>query len=61
MLYHLTLDDPQRGVLVVTAVTVLGALVSALVTGRWSDRVGRREVFVAVVGGLLVRRVRPVG
>ncbi|WP_084175487.1 MFS transporter [Actinokineospora spheciospongiae] len=57
LLYYLTdelaLADPQRGVLVITAVTVLGAMVSALVTGRWSDRLGRRKVFVAVGGALM--------
>ena len=57
LLYYLTdemrLDDPQRGVLTLTAVTVLGAMASALVTGRWSDRIGKRKVFVAF-GGVLM-------
>ncbi|MEU6644646.1 MFS transporter [Saccharomonospora sp. NPDC046836] len=57
LLYYLTdeLDvaDPQRSLLMVTAVTVLCAMVAALTAGRWSDRVGRRRVFVAAGGGLL--------
>jgi MFS family permease len=57
LLYYLTdelrMADPQRGVLVATAVTVLGAMVSAVLAGRWSDRVGRRREFVAAGGFLM--------
>lgn len=57
LLYYVTdelqVPDPQRAVLTVTAVTVLCAMVAALVTGRWSDRIGRRKVFVAAGGALM--------
>ncbi|MDT0492610.1 MFS transporter [Streptomyces griseus] len=57
LLYYLTdelrVPDPQRATMMITAVTVLSAMASALGAGRWSDRVGRRKVFVAG-GGLLM-------
>ncbi|MBB1257097.1 MFS transporter, partial [Streptomyces sp. OF3] len=57
LLYYLTdelrVADPQRATMTITAVTVLSAMAAALGAGRWSDRVGRRRVFVAG-GGLLM-------
>jgi MFS family permease len=57
LLYYLSdelaVPDPQRAVLVITAATVLCAMVAALLAGRWSDAVGRRRVFV-VAGGTLM-------
>ena len=50
---ELRVADVQRSVLTVTAVTVLCAMLAALTVGRWSDRVGRRRVFVAA-GALLM-------
>jgi MFS family permease len=44
--------DPATGVLVVTAVNLSFMLGSVLLTGIWSDRIGRRRVFV--LGGGLV-------
>ncbi len=44
--------DPETGVLVVTAVNLTFMLGSVVLTGIWSDRIGRRRVFV--LGGGLV-------
>jgi MFS family permease len=57
LLYYLTdelrVPDVQQAMLTTTAVTVLCAMTAALVTGRWSDRSGRRKVFVAAGGALM--------
>ncbi|SDC22957.1 MFS transporter [Actinokineospora iranica] len=57
LLYYLgdemRVADPRRAALVITAVTVLCAMASALAAGRWSDRAGRRRAFVAA-GGLFM-------
>jgi MFS family permease len=57
LLYYLTdelrREDPQRSMLTITALTVLCAMAAAVTSGRWSDRVGRRRVFVAG-GGFLI-------
>ncbi|TKG60503.1 MFS transporter [Prauserella endophytica] len=50
---ELRVEDVQESVLTVTAVTVVCSMLAALVTGRWSDRAGRRRVFVAA-GALLM-------
>lgn len=44
---ELRVEDAQKAVLTVTAVTVLCSMLAAMMTGRWSDRVDRRRVFVA--------------
>ncbi|MFF0742421.1 MFS transporter [Streptomyces sp. NPDC004111] len=53
-------DDPETGVLVLTAVNGVTLLATVVVSGAWSDRVGRRKPFVlwsgvlmAVAAGLL--------
>lgn len=57
LLYYLTdalrVDEPQEAVLTVTAATVLCAMAAALIAGRWSDRTGRRRVFVAAGGAAM--------
>lgn len=57
LLYYLTdalhVEDPQQAMLTVTAATVLCAMAAALIAGRWSDRVGRRRVFVAAGGAAM--------
>jgi MFS family permease len=45
--------DPETGVLVATAVNLAAMLGSVVLTGVWSDRSGRRRVFVAG-GGVLM-------
>ncbi|BBG01403.1 MULTISPECIES: MFS transporter [Pseudonocardia] len=45
--------DVAGSVLVVTALTVVSAIVASLVSGRWSDRTGRRKVFVVGGGALM--------
>jgi MFS family permease len=47
--------DPEAGVLIVTGVDLVFMLGSVVLAGMWSDRVGRRRVFVA--GGGLVMAV----
>lgn len=39
--------DPAGGVLVLTGLYALMVIVTTVVAGRWSDRVGKRRVFVA--------------
>jgi MFS family permease len=39
-------DDPERGVLILTAVNSVTLLATVVVGGAWSDRVGRRKPFV---------------
>ncbi|SCK40124.1 MFS/sugar transport protein [Streptomyces sp. WMMB 714] len=57
LLYYLTdalrVDEPQEAMLTVTAATVLCAMAAALIAGRWSDRAGRRRVFVAAGGAAM--------
>ncbi|MCO1654546.1 MFS transporter [Pseudonocardia humida] len=45
--------DPATGVLIATAVDLGFMLIAVVLTGMWSDRVGRRRVFVTG-GGLLM-------
>ncbi|HET7761204.1 MAG TPA: MFS transporter [Phycicoccus sp.] len=47
------LDDPENGVFVVIAVNSVVVAVCAVLAGRWSDRVGRRKVFVIVAGTVM--------
>jgi MFS family permease len=39
-------DDPPAGVLVLTGIYALMVMITAVVAGPWSDRVGRRKPFV---------------
>ena len=39
-------DDPPAGVLVLTGIYALMVMITAMVVGPWSDRVGRRKPFV---------------
>ncbi|WP_151481402.1 MFS transporter [Streptomyces albicerus] len=42
--------DPERGVLILTAVNAVMLLATVVVAGVWSDRVGRRKPFVTWSG-----------
>ncbi|GGT07910.1 MFS transporter [Streptomyces chromofuscus] len=46
-------DDPEQGVLVLTAVHGVALLATVVVGGVWSDRVGRRKPFVHWSGVLM--------
>ncbi|MFJ9146531.1 MFS transporter [Streptomyces sp. NPDC102270] len=46
-------DDPERGVLILTAVDSVALLATVVVGGVWSDRVGRRKPFVRWSGVLM--------
>ncbi|MFZ3557464.1 MFS transporter [Streptomyces sp. BH055] len=50
---RLHLDDPDSGVLVLTAVNGVTLLATVVVGGAWSDRVGRRKPFVLWSGVLM--------
>lgn len=41
-------DDPDAGVLILTVVYAVAVVLTAVLAGRWSDRVGRRKPFVAI-------------
>jgi MFS family permease len=43
-------DDPETGVLILTAVYSACVLLTAVASGSWSDRLGRRKVFVTWSG-----------
>ena len=43
-------DDPETGVFVLTAVYAVFIVASTVIFGLWSDRLGRRRVFVVVSG-----------
>ena len=43
-------DDAEGGVLVLTAVNAVAMVATVVVSGIWSDRVGRRRVFVCGAG-----------
>jgi MFS family permease len=45
--------DPDVGVLVLTAIYSLCVIVTAVSSGAWSDRVGRRKVFVTGSGAVM--------
>ncbi|MEU0071616.1 MFS transporter [Streptomyces sp. NPDC006332] len=47
------IDDPEQGVLILTAVDSVALLATVVVGGIWSDRVGRRKPFVAWSGVLM--------
>lgn len=46
-------DDPEQGVLILTAVDSVALLATVVVGGIWSDRVGRRKPFVRWSGVLM--------
>ncbi|WP_329339412.1 MFS transporter [Streptomyces sp. NBC_00663] len=46
-------DDPERGVLILTAVNSVTLLATVVVGGVWSDRLGRRKPFVRWSGALM--------
>ncbi|MBM7171728.1 MFS transporter [Streptomyces sp. G44] len=46
-------EDPEGGVLVLTAVNGVTMLATVVVGGAWSDRVGRRKPFVLWAGTLM--------
>jgi MFS family permease len=46
-------DDPEQGVLILTAVDSVALLATVVVGGIWSDRVGRRKPFVKWSGVLM--------
>ena len=46
-------DDPEQGVLILTAVNGVTLLATVVVGGVWSDRVGRRKPFVVWSGVLM--------
>ncbi|MET9966580.1 MFS transporter [Streptomyces sp. NPDC006356] len=46
-------DDPEQGVLILTAVNSVTLLATVVVGGVWSDRVGRRKPFVYWSGVLM--------
>jgi MFS family permease len=43
-------DDPEAGVFVLTGVYAATLVATTVVGGIWSDRLGRRKVFVTVAG-----------
>jgi MFS family permease len=46
-------DDPDTGVLILTAIYSVCVLVTAISLGRWSDRAARRKVFVTASGWVM--------
>ncbi|MEU9172741.1 MFS transporter [Streptomyces sp. NPDC048420] len=46
-------DDPEQGVLILTAVDSVALLATVVVGGIWSDRLGRRKPFVRWSGVLM--------
>jgi MFS family permease len=47
------IDDPDTGVLILTAIYSVCVLVTAISSGRWSDRAARRKVFVIASGWVM--------
>jgi MFS family permease len=54
LLYFLTdavgVDDPDMSVFIVIAVNSVVVAISAVIAGRWSDRIKKRKIFVIVAG-----------
>lgn len=54
LLFYLTdevqIDEPAAGVFILTVVNALMLLVSVMVSGVWSDRIGKRRIFVVLSG-----------
>ncbi|GAA4233846.1 MFS transporter [Actinomadura meridiana] len=50
---EIKMDDPARGVAVLSLMFAAGIIVVGLLTGRASDRAGRRKVFVIVAAFLM--------
>lgn len=57
LLYFLTdavqLADPDGGVLILTAINAICTLATVVLGGMWSDRVGRRKIFVSTSGAIM--------
>jgi MFS family permease len=51
--YAVRLPDPESGVFILTALNALTLLVTVTVGGFWSDRIGKRRVFVCWSGVLM--------
>lgn len=51
--YAVRLPDPETGVFILTALNALALLLTVTVGGYWSDRIGRRRVFVCWSGVLM--------
>ena len=47
------IQNPEQGVLILTVVNALTLLVAVMVAGVWSDRVGKRRVFVLWSGVIM--------
>lgn len=54
LLFYLTdevqVDEPEGGVFILTIVNALVLLVSVMIAGVWSDRIGKRRIFVVWSG-----------
>ena len=54
LLFYLTdevrIDEPEGGVFILTVVNALVLLVAVMVAGVWSDRIGKRRIFVVWSG-----------
>jgi MFS family permease len=62
---RIRLDDPARGVAVLSLLFTLGVIVASMAAGPLSDRAGRRKVFVSAASllmatGLIIMAVVPV-
>lgn len=47
---RIRLADPETGVLILTGVYALSVIISTIIGGMWSDRVGRRKPFYLAAG-----------
>jgi MFS family permease len=45
--------DPQTGLLILILIYAVGIMATAVISGWWSDRTGKRRVFVVISGGLM--------
>lgn len=54
LLFYLTdevaVDNPESGVFMLTIINALTLLFSVMIAGVWSDRIGKRRIFVVVSG-----------
>ncbi|MGC7101751.1 MFS transporter [Amycolatopsis lurida] len=47
------LADPETGVLILTVINAVTVLISVVIAGLWSDRLGNRRAFVAWSGAII--------